>query len=251
MKRSLNGLCVLNTRPAGQAQSLSKSIKESGGEVFELPTLEIQALDNWVYNLPDLTKIDQAIFISANAVEHCFKQLEAHQIDWPLTIKTIAIGKSSATALEKFNQPVSFIPEVADSEHLLELKTLLHLDKQKILLFKGQGGRPLIEESLLLRGANLITIDVYQRIMPKINPQFIKSIWHNDLVDIILLTSEQSMHNLFKLFEEESHNWLYSKACLVISERLAQIARSLKIKNIILSSPEGIMNTLFDYTLNK
>ena len=42
--------------------------------------------------------------------------------------------------------------------------------------------------------------------MPKISRQFINSIWHDDLVDIILLTSEQSLHNLFKMFGKEAHD---------------------------------------------
>lgn len=249
MNRSLMGLRVLNTRPKDQAKNLSKTIHEAGGSAIELPLLEIRATADWLSVLPDLNQVDQAIFISANAVEHSLMQLQHHQITWPTTIKIISIGKGSAAALNKFNIPTDAIPEIADSEHLLALPSLQQPQQQNILLFKGEGGRMLIEESLAARGANLLALNVYKRLIPKINPQFVKSIWRDDRVDIILLTSEQSMQHLFQLFGEKAHHWLCSKTCLVISERLAQAAFSLGIKNIIRSYPEGIMNSLFDYVI--
>ncbi len=249
MSRSLQGLRVLNTRPQGQAEHLSQTIRAAGGVVIELPTLAIEATSDWLSAVPDLKKIDQAIFVSANAVEQCFMQLQQAGLRWPVTIVVIAIGQGSAAALKKFNIMIHAIPEITDSEHLLTLPSLLQPQKQNILLFKGAGGRALIEETLLRKGVNLLALNVYQRVMPKINPQFVKSIWRDDLVDIILLTSEQSMHHLFKLFEEDAHHWLRQKTCLVISERLAQVASSLGISTIIRSHPDGIMNTLFDYVI--
>lgn len=246
MNPSLQGLRILNTRPQEQAQHLSERIRAAQGIAIELPTLEIQATANWLSQLPDLNSVQQAIFVSANAVKHCFMQLQQAQIHWPSTIEVIAIGNGSATLLKQFAIAVHTTPLMPDSEHLLALPSLQSPQKQKILLFKGEGGRPLIEESLLQQGADLIALNVYQRALPKINEQFIKSIWRDDLVDIILLTSEQSMHHLFHLFPKDAHHWLRSKTCLVISERLAQSASSLGIEHIIRSHPEGIMNALFD-----
>lgn len=247
MSKTLQGLRILNTRPQDQAQKLSQQINNAGGVVIELPTLEIKATNNWFNSLPDLEKVDHAIFISANAVHYCFTQLNVHQIGWPASIKAIAIGHGTAAILHEFNIPINAIPEIPDSEHLLALDLLQQLEKKNVLLFKGKGGRPLIEEQLLQRGARLTILNVYQRVMPKINEQFIQSIWHGNLVDIILLTSEKSLHNLFKLFDKEAHDWLRNKTWLVISKRLAQIASSLKIHNIQVSHPDKIMNTLFDY----
>lgn len=246
MSGSLHGLRVLNTRPQEQALHLSESIRAAQGIAIELPTLEIRAITDWLRQLPDLNNVQQAIFISANAVKHCFMQLEQAQIHWPSTIEVIAIGNGSATLLKQFKVQVHATPLMPDSEHLLAIPSLQHPKKQTILLFKGEGGRPLIEESLLQQGADLIALNVYQRALPKINAQFIKSIWRDDLVDIILLTSEQSMHHLFQLFPKDAYDWLRNKTCLVISERLAQSASSLGIKHIIRSHPEGIMNALFD-----
>lgn len=248
MRASLNGLCILNTRPRPQSHLLSRKIEDAGGVVIELPTLEIEATNNnWIHLLPNLKTVDQAIFISANAVHYCFKQLNQRQIKWPSSVQVIAIGQGSAAALKEFGVQVNAIPEVSDSEHVLALQSLQQLGQQIVLLFKGEGGRSLIEEQLIQRGANLIILKVYQRLIPQVNHQLIQSIWRDDAVDIILLTSEESLRNLFKMFDKEAHDWLRNKKWLMISERLAKIASSMGIKNINVCNPNQVMDTLFDY----
>lgn len=247
MNRTLNGLRILNTRPKNQAHSLSKNITDAGGLSIECPAIEIKATHNWLGLLPNLNNVSQALFVSVNAVYHCFTQLKLNNIHWPTHIKVIAIGQGSAKALDEFNIPVSTIPDEPHSENLLTINTLQQLKNQTILLFKGEGGRTLIEESLINRGANVKALTVYKRVIPKISHQFINSLWQDDLVDIILLTSEQSIHNLFKIFSKEAHCWLKEKPCLVISERLGNSASLFGIKKIIISRPDWMMNTLFDY----
>lgn len=244
MKRTLKGLRVLNTRPRKQANILTKSITDLGGRVIELPTLEIQPTpQNWIHQLPDLNQISHAIFISANAAYYCFSQLDRL---WPQTIKVIAIGHGSAKAISEFNIPIHSIPAKPDSEHLLRLPTLQQLKDQTVLLFKGEEGRELIQEGLLQQGAEVISLAVYKRVIPLIRHEFINSIWREDLVDIILLTSEQSISNLFTMFNEEAHDWLQLKPCLVISERLAKSAAQQGMKKILISHPDGMMDTLLD-----
>lgn len=247
MNQSLQGLRVLNTRPKDQAHLLNELIAKAGGIAIECPTLEIiETSKEWISSLPDLNSVHQAVFISANAVHHCFTQIIKHNITWPTKIRVIAIGNGSANALKNYNIKVDEIPDAPDSEHLLTLHCLQELSNQTLLLFKGEGGRQLIEEDVLKKGANLYSLAVYKRIMPKIRRKFINSLWRENLVDIILLTSEQSMHNLFKIFGKEAHSWLKQKPFILISERLAHSAALLGITKMFISHPDRMMNTLFD-----
>lgn len=248
MIHSLHGLRILNTRPAHQAKKLTHELIEAGGLVVECPTIEIQDNAHWLEALPDLHTIDQAIFISPNAVHYFFKQLLTHHIQWPSSINIIAIGESTASALNDYQLLCTDIPNVPNSEHLLKLKSLRHVKNQKILLVKGKGGRPLIEDTLAQRGAVVLPQMVYQRELPTIAAEFIESIWQNNQVDIILLTSEQSIQNLFLLFGQEAIPWLQSKPYLVISDRLAQSASLLGIQKIVKSHPQRMINTLLDYS---
>jgi uroporphyrinogen-III synthase len=236
MNTSLKNLRILNTRPLGQEKSWSLAIKNAGGIAIEFPLLAIEYLpSDWTKTLPNLNLVDFAIFISVNAVNACFTILEKQQIIWPANIQVIAIGKATAKALIEQGIRVDFTPSIEDSEHLLSLPCLQNIAEKNILLFKGEGGRSLIEETLISRDAKLTIVPVYIRSLPDYKPEFIDLIWQNDAVDIILLTSEAAIENLFTLFQSEAaRTWLCNKPCLVISERLANKATAIGIKTLSL-----------------
>lgn len=241
----LNGLRILNTRPLEQGKALSQAITDAGGIAIEFPTISIEATHaDWFSRLPELTQIKQAIFISTNAVNYFFNRLDRHDVDWPSSIQIIAVGKASGEALSMRGLTSHHIPAIADSEHLLALNTLQQIKHQTILLIKGEGGRPLIAETLCSRGAHLVSLPVYRRVLPELSEQYINSLWHDDAVDIILFTSQQSMSNLFTLFGKEAHAWICSKPCVVISERLSKEAALLGMRTIITSRYDVIPSTL-------
>ncbi|MBA2648633.1 MAG: uroporphyrinogen-III synthase [Legionella sp.] len=247
---SLNGLRILNTRPKQQAAVLSQSIIQAGGISIECPTLEILPTSNQLECLPKWDTIQKAIFISPNAVHYCLQGLNKTNRTWPSKIQVIAMGQSTACALETYQIKVHETPNISDSEHLLKLPSLQQVENQTILLVKGVGGRSIIEDALVRLGANPIKLLVYQRALPTFDPQWIHSIWLNDLVDIILITSVESLDNLLKLFGSKGKLWLQSKTCLVLSARLAQAASHAGFKNLIISPPNRMMHTLLRIHLN-
>jgi len=258
---NLNGLRVLNTRPLEQGLALTKAINKANGVSIELPALTIlPTSDNWLDDFLNyqqtiierdkklqLHNIHQAIFISANAVNYFYQKLKEHSLSWPSTIKITAIGKASAEALLKWNIEVDNLPKIANSLNLLKLSNLQQITNQNILLIKGEDGLDVIASNLIKRGANLISLAVYKRVTPKISLQQIQSIWHDDKVDIIIFTSQQAMQNIFKLFDAKGKDWLINKPCLVISERLADFAKKLGVKRVIVSPYDMILNTLEQY----
>lgn len=245
MTINLDNLRILNTRPSAQAGELSAAITKAGGIVIECPALEIKPITTWFTSSAPLNTAHFAIFISANAVHCCFSVLEKQQIAWPANICVIAIGQGTAKALEKWGIPVDLIPSKADSEHLLSLKELQTIHEKSIILFKGEEGRTLIADTLTARGAKLVIFETYKREKPYFNPQELAKLWRNDLVDIILFTSQQSMQNIFSLFVgDEAQTWLCTKPWLVLSRRLEKAAVLLGIKNVLVSCPEAILETL-------
>ncbi|WP_238583819.1 uroporphyrinogen-III synthase [Legionella brunensis] len=240
----MQGLRVLNTRPLEQGKLLSSSIVAAGGIAIECPALAIEALK---FSLPNLHHATQAIFISANAVNYLFDKLKQQHILWPSAIKTIALGQGTAAALRKQNVLIDCLPDEATSESLLTLSTLQDIKGKTVLLFKGEGGRTTISETLIARGANLNIIEVYKRIMPNFKQQYLDSLWRENAVDIILFTSQQAMQNIFTMFGKAAHVWLCNTPCLVISERLAEAAALLGIRQIMVSNPETILQTLHQF----
>ncbi len=110
---SLQGLRVLNTRPLPQGERLNQAINTAGGIAIACPALSIAPTDStWLSSLPDLQQVSQAIFISANAVDHCFTPLAQQQRAWPSTIQVIPIGHATAEALAKHGIKLTSFPRL-------------------------------------------------------------------------------------------------------------------------------------------
>lgn len=249
---SLHGLRVLNTRPLKQSEALTQAIQAAGGISISLPALSIEpTTTDWIASMPALTSTHQAIFVSSNAVDYFFDALKAAHIIWPTNICVTAIGSATAQALVKHGITVDHLPVIADSEHLLALDTFQSIKNQIIMLIKGCGGRQLIAEEIINRGAQLTSLMVYRSVCPEEKPEFTNSVWQDDAVDIILITSQQAMQHLFTLFAEPGRKWLINKPCLVISARLAEMASLLGIKTIITSHYDEVLSTLIGYTKQK
>ncbi|HVT62331.1 MAG TPA: uroporphyrinogen-III synthase [Legionellaceae bacterium] len=236
---------ILNTRPSHQAGPLSHDIRVAGGISIELPALQIEALAlDWLDNLPDLSAIQKAIFVSTNAVDYFFKGLRFRHFILPNSIQIFAIGHGTATQLKKYHILNCKIPPIADSEHLLALKELQEIKNHKVLLISGEKGRPLIASTLKERGAFLYQINTYRRCMPQKNFPFTRALWQDDAVDIILVLSQEAMMNLFDLFETAAKDWILSKPFVVISQRLVACAHRYGIKTVIFSHYDDLLMTL-------
>lgn len=242
---TLHGLRILNTRPLPEGRLLSQAITDAGGISIDLPTIVIEPTPTaWLERLPDLSKVQQAIFISINAINCFYHTLQQHHLRWPDPIQITVIGQGSARALKKWNVTAHHIPQIADSEHLLELEVLKAVAGQTILLIKGEGGRIDITNTLLKRGANLVLVEVYRRMLPNLAHDMLTSLRHERCVDIIVFTSLEAIQNLFLLMGKASHAWLCKVPCLVISQRLADAAAILGMHNIIVCDYKTILDAL-------
>lgn len=242
---NLHGLRVLNTRPLLQSQELNQCITMAGGLPISCPAMNIGSPDqDWLHLLPNLNDVQQAIFVSANAVTYSIPVLLEKKLAWPEHILVTAVGKGTALALASRQLRVDNIPEISDSEHLLMLNSLQAVHNETILLFKGEGGRTLITDTLTERGAKLIELHVYQRLLPDIEHEKLEHWWRDECVDIILFTSQEAIRNVFAMFGGSAQAWLKRTPCLVISERLAQFASKSGMHNIVICTPDTIMEAL-------
>lgn len=237
-------LRILNTRPSGQNSSLSTIINSAGGQSIELPAITIEPVHNWMQHLPSLNSIKQAIFISPNSVNLFFDALKNQRMNWPSSIAVMAIGKTTEATLESRGIKVECTPSEANSEGLIQLPMLQAIKNETVLVVKGEGGRPLIGDTLHNRGAKVVMLDVYRRTLPNYSSSVTDSLWQDDSVDIILFTSQQAIDNLFALFNEKAHAWLKGKPCVVISERIAEKAASIGMKGITITRYDELPHTL-------
>lgn len=243
----LTGCRILNTRPKGQAASLTAALETQNATVIELPLLEITPTSRWRTRLPDLTQFKYAIFTSPNAVTYFFEHMPPHTC--PSTLSLLTIGQGTAHALSKYGLTSKLSPEEANSESMLNLPALHHIEHTKILLIKGVGGRQLLEKTLRARGAELEVCAVYRRRCPATTSQTLQNLWQMDAIDMIIITSATMLRYLFQCAEEETiRNWLRNKPFFVISERIARAFKHEKIKTMIVTSYDNLLNTLKDFS---
>ena len=227
----LNGLKVLVTRPAAQAQTLIGLIRQHGGQPVPLPMLKIEPMvpsQQSLHLLRQLSRNDIVIFASANAVHYAHEYIPA-ETRHDLTIA--AIGRGTANELAKAGLQVNMQPERShDSEALLALPQLKHVQNRHVVIVRGKGGREKLAQTLRERGAVVDYAEVYQRVAPDIQ---IDEQLSASSVDVISITSSEALTNLARLAEAQQQGWMFEKPLVVFHERIAQHASELGFRKSI------------------
>lgn len=221
MNTSLKNLNILVTRPQHQAQELCDEIKKLCGNPILFPTIEIADLEDSSLiesTFQKLNEFDFVIFISPNTVEKAFKFF---QKNWPEKVKAIAVGISTAHALERFGVKVVSPAVHFSTEGVLDLPVLRTIINKQIAIFKGEGGREELSNTLRDRGAIVQEVSVYRRVKP------LGLISLSKNIDIIICTSNTGLQNLYEMVGALDRRWLLQKPLLVISERMIALAHQL------------------------
>ncbi|MFV1972937.1 MAG: uroporphyrinogen-III synthase, partial [Thiohalobacterales bacterium] len=226
----LHGLRVLVTRPAGQAERLCKLIAAAGGEAFCLPAIDIldpvdlYHLENVAANL---ASYDLAVFISVNAVTRGLDFITAHGA-WPANVRIATVGVRSAEALTPYGLTADLVPAHRfSSEGLLALDELQDMRGQRVVIFRANGGRKTLHDTLAERGAEVDYVEVYRRACPVVDPREILPYWQPGALDVITITSNETLQNLFAMAGVEGQPQLREIPLLVVSERQAALAQQL------------------------
>ncbi len=249
----LKDCCILLTRPERQAQVLAHSIVVLGGSAFVYPSVEIVPLreqSGLLQLVQDLPSIDMLIFVSANAVECAHETLEQYYPSLPSQLKIAAIGPATQAALFARSIPVHICPDNHySSEALLSLVQLQQVARKRIAIIAGEGGRSLLSEVLIERGAEVIKCAVYRRV----KPCNIKPLPSISMVDIVLGTSCTCIENFCEILGDAKSTWFDKITLLVSSERILKRARELGFhKKIILANDatnEAIVTALTEFSL--
>lgn len=247
----LRGMAVVVTRPAHQADRLCRLIEDCGGEAVRFPVLEIlppEDLAGASAVIDSLEDYDMAIFASANAVERGLGMILQRR-ELPPGLSLVAIGKGTARELERWGRGVYLCPDQGfTSEALLALPEMRQVAGRRIVIFRGQGGRELLAEVLRERGAGVSYAEVYRRAKPKIPPDDLLRRWAQQGIQAVIVTSAESLLNLFEIVGEGGQQWLRSTPLIVVSGRIQALAQRLGFNQPALiareASDEAIVEAL-------
>lgn len=230
MQVDLHGAGVLVTRPAHQAERLCRLIEAAGGRPVRFPVLAIEPpldLQPARTLVGRLAHYELALFVSPNAVELGLDLIEA-QGGLPPGLRLAVVGAGSARALRaRLGRGPDLQPsERFDSEGLLALPALQQVTGWRVAIFRGDGGRELLGQTLRQRGAVVDYAEVYRRVAPTADPAALAAL-HQGAVDCVTVTSSEGLRNLLELAGADDARRLCQLPLVVVSERTAELARTL------------------------
>jgi len=241
----LAGLNIVVTRPREQAVKMQQRIEQFGGNVILFPLLEIEPvpdagiLQDTVTRLSDF---DLAIFISPNAVRYGMAAIQSVGV-LPSGLKVATVGQGSAQTLREAGVTSVIAPaDGGDSEALLALAELQNVQGCKIVIFRGDGGRELLGDTLKARGAEVEYITCYHRSKPSLDIRALLS--HR--FDAITLSSSEALVYLREMLDEAFRKQILSVPLFVPHKRIAEKAQKLGWQKVIqtASGDDGVVSGL-------
>ncbi len=223
----LAGIGVVVTRPARQAAGFAAKLAALGGRAVIFPTIAIlppddrMALDRVHAELPTF---DFAFFVSANAVEYGAPD-RAH---WPARLIAFAPGPGTADALAAVGIDNVRIPATTmDSEGLLALPELADIAGRHAVIFRGEGGRELLGDTLKARGASVSYVSCYRRAAPAGGAEGLLAAIREGRAHVLTLTSSEGVDNLWALLDPDGRTLIASLPAFVPHPRITAHARTL------------------------
>ena len=245
-----NAPTIIVTRPIAQAQHLIEQLQvaltASASElaqqtkVLALPLLKIVPKADYQLQVEIPAAISQAdlvIFVSPNAIEYGMRLLSApwHELT-PMQIRVGVMGESSKRALlhHGVEAHIIILPRDAqqwDSEGLWQA---LQEEQQKhnwdwaerrVIIFKGDGGREWLADTLIAAGAQLETFSVYSRMpLERSNPLWQSIQANSSDKKLWLLTSSEAVRYLGQSDKDQTALNLQQASALCPHENIATIA---------------------------
>jgi uroporphyrinogen-III synthase len=230
--RPLAGVGVLVTRPARQAGGFAQKLAALGATPVVFPAIAIlppanpEALARVHAALADY---DIAVFVSANAVEYGAPDSR----HWPAKLAAFAPGPGTAEALAAVGIDGAGVPTLSfDSEGLLALPELSAVGGKRVVIFRGDGGRDHLGDTLLARGATVDYVACYRRTAPQSGAAGLGEAFRDGRIDAVTLTSSEGLDNLWALADDAVRAAWHAAATFVPHPRIAAHARELGLRVI-------------------
>ncbi|MDP1996441.1 MAG: uroporphyrinogen-III synthase [Gallionella sp.] len=245
INQPLAGLKIVVTRPREQAMQLTQDIERFGGKALLFPLLHIApAADQTALReqISRIAQFDLAIFISPNAVQYGMAAIRAAG-DLPPALKIATVGQGSAKALRELGIADIIAPtENFDSEGLLALPELQNIAGWRVLIFRGDGGRELLGNTLKARGAIVEYVTCYQRSKPQLDVAALL----NDAPDVITVTSSEALDYLWQMLDGNARAVLRDMPLFVPHKRIAELAHQQGWRQVLFTGAgdDGLVSGL-------
>ena len=243
--KSLAGKGIVVTRPVHQAAHLAGLIRAEGGTPLLFPVIEIvdfEDMEPLLALIDRLDDFDWAIFVSRNAASRALSLINARRT-MPARLRFAAVGRGSAHELNECGVPEVIAPARFDSEALLDLPQMQNVAGKRIAIFRGEGGRELLGDTLAARGATVEYAACYRRALPQIDVAPLLGAGARDELHAVTVTSSEGLRNLCALLGAAGQLWVRNTPLFVPHARIAETARELGLATVVVTAQgdEGIV----------
>ena len=241
--RPLFGKRALVTRTRTQASALSDRLTQLGAQPIELPTIEIQPLDDYAEldrALNSAKGYDWIVFSSANAVDIVFDRLDALEIDARAMygVQVAAIGPATRRRLRERGVIADFMPSSFVAESVVVELAEEGVEGKRVLLPQAEIARDVLRQGLTELGAAVDAIAVYRTVTPPNTAERLQDIL-SEGVDIATFTSSSTATNLVNLLDGNT-NSLKDATIACIGPITAERAIELGLKVDIVAAEHTI-----------
>lgn len=205
--KPLFGRKIVVTRSRTQASVLSDQLKRAGAEVIELPTIQIQPMEDQSpidREIAEIEKYDGLVFTSVNSVDIFMERLMVSDKDTRALYMTriIVIGGETARRLGHYGLKADLIPGRFTSEGVVEaVKNCGKCAQGKHFLIPGSLiARDVIPEGLREMGAKVDAVPIYENRLPEYDSRIIDSVFGEN-PDLVTFTSSSTVNNLADILE--------------------------------------------------
>lgn len=228
-------LRVLITRPKAKAQQLASLLNQQGIVNTSQTLFDYQKNASAHEIATALKQADMLIFVSVAAVEFAYA---SYPFPNKLSQIIFAVGNATKKALQAIGITTTLSPSLQQehSEGLLNLPQLSKVVGKRIVIFRGNGGREHIANSLTLRGAEVQYVESYQRVWRTL-PIIIAEQWRAQKINCIVVTSNDILIALLKYLASATNNtdnyWQSQCLWVVVSDRIEKNAKALGLTRVI------------------
>jgi uroporphyrinogen-III synthase len=248
----------INTRPLDRAAELSEVLVGAGWQVTALPLLALLPLRLASEDMQQLSALRSAtattviVVVSPTAARLGLAAVQQVGLDPKLlSVHWLAVGEGTAQVLAAAGLHAE-LPAVASSEGLMATPLLRAVQPQDtVMVWRGLGGRELVQQDLLARGVRLQVLNLYQRQLPEesrlswaVSQKAAFDVKKNDSSGptVVLLSSGESWRHWQTIAQSEALKpWL-----LVLGSRLMAEVQGLtpRVKELHSLQPKHILRVL-------
>jgi uroporphyrinogen-III synthase len=157
---------------------------------------------------------------------------------WPPATAAAAIGAGTRRELERAGVTGVIAPQAgADTEALLAMTEMRDVAGKRVLIVRGESGRPTLGDALTARGAAVEYAECYRRSRPTTDAAPLLERWKLGEVDAVAVSSAQGLDNFLAMTGAVGTALLHGTPLFVPHPRVARHARDRVKSQIVLAGP--------------